>query len=268
MPDSIGWRANWGVIAPSTNTSVQPEFDEMRPRGVTNHHVRIWIPDDPVESDEDFNRLMDNIRLEFDNAILRVMTCNPDYIVMGMSAETFWDGLAKSVELRERVKELSGLGVAMGSDACQAALRCYGDIKRIGVVTPYWPVGDKNVKKFFEDCGFEVVAIKGLKCDSPANIAQVTEDQLRDALVELNEHNVEALVQAGTNLAMARLAGEAEKWLKKPVLAINTATYWYAMRANGMDDIVEGFGSLLTDFRELPKSYLETEAGRSAIAAE
>ena len=268
MPDSIGWRANWGVIAPSTNTSVQPEFDDMRPRGVTNHHVRIWIPDDPVASDDDFNKLMDNIRLEFDNAILRVMTCNPDYIVMGMSAETFWDGLAKSIELRERVKELSGLGVAMGSDACQAALRCYGDIKRIGVVTPYWPVGDKNVKIFFEDCGFEVVAIKGLKCDSPANIAQVTEDQLRDALVELNEHDVEALVQVGTNLAMARLAGEAEKWLKKPVLAINTATYWYAMRANGMDDIIEGFGSLMTDFRSLPESYLQTESGKSAVAAE
>ena len=64
-----------------------------------------------------------------------------------------------------------------------------------------------------------------------------------------------------------RLAGEAERWLKKPVIAINTATYWYAMRANGMDDIVEGFGSLLTDFRELPKSYLETEAGRMAIAS-
>ena len=67
--------------------------------------------------------------------------------------------------------------------------------------------------------------------------------------------------------AMARLAGEAERWLKKPVVAINTATYWYAMRANGMDDIIDGFGSLLTDFRELPKSYLETEAGRKAVAA-
>ena len=266
MTDSIGWRANWAVIAPSTNTSVQPEFDDMRPRGVTNHHVRIWIADEPVHSDEDFNRLMDNIRREFDNAILRVLTCNPDYIVMGMSAETFWDGLSKSIELRERVKELSGLGVAMGSDACQAALKCYGDIKRIGVLTPYWPVGDKNVQKFFEDCGFEVVAIKGLKCESPAMIAQVTEAELRDGLVELNEHGVEALIQCGTNLAMARLAGEAEKWLKKPVLAINTATYWYAMRANGYDDIIEGFGSLMSDYRELPKAYLKSKAGEGAKA--
>ena len=56
MPDSLGWRGNWGVIAPSTNTSVQPEYDDMRPRGITNHHVRIWIPDNPVHSDADFNK--------------------------------------------------------------------------------------------------------------------------------------------------------------------------------------------------------------------
>ena len=69
MPDSLGWRRKFGVIAPSTNTSVQPEYDEMRPAGVTNHHARIHIPDDPVESDADFNALMDNIRREFDQAL-------------------------------------------------------------------------------------------------------------------------------------------------------------------------------------------------------
>lgn len=263
MGDALGWRRKFGVIAPSTNTSVQPEFDDMRPRGVTNHHVRIWIPDDPVESDDDFNKLMVNIRAEFDGAIDRVMTCRPDYIVMGMSAETFWDGLAESERLKKRVIERAKVRAAMGSDACRAALSCYGDIKKIAVVTPYWPVGDKNVHKFFTDCGYQVMAIKGLKCRSPMLIAHVQEDELRQALIELNASGAEALIQVGTNLAMARLAAEAEKWLKKPVIAINTATYWYALRDNGIDDVVEGFGSLMTDFRELPKSYL-----RKAAAAE
>ena len=252
MTDALGWRKKFGVIAPSTNTIVQPEYDEMRPRGVTNHFSRIWIPDDPVESDEDFNRLMENIRRETDSAIERVMTCEPDYMVMGMSSETFWGGLAASIALRERVEALSGLRVAMGSDACQAALKCYGDIRRIAVVTPYWPVGDENVRRFFTDCGFEVVRLTGLKCRSPVQIAHVQEETLRDALVALDGDDVEALVQVGTNLAMARLAGAAETMLNKPVLAINTATYWYALRANGIDDVVEGFGSLLSDYRSLP----------------
>jgi maleate isomerase len=252
MTDSLGWRGLFGVIAPSTNTSVQPEFDDMRPPGITNHFSRIWIPDEPIASDEDFDRLMENIRRELDNAVLRVMTCHPDYLIMGMSSETFWGGLETSIQLRARMEELSGLKVAMGSDACQAALKCYGDIERIAVLTPYWPVGDENVLKFFADCGFEVVRLKGLKCTSPSLIAHVQENELRDALIELDGDDVEAIVQVGTNLAMARLAGEAEGWLDKPVLAINTAIYWYALRSNGISDSVPGFGSLLTDHAELP----------------
>ena len=69
MVDALGWRRKFAVIAPSTNTSVQPEFDDMRPEGVTNHFGRIWIPDDPIHNDEDFEQLMRNIRAEVDNAI-------------------------------------------------------------------------------------------------------------------------------------------------------------------------------------------------------
>ena len=252
MPDALGWRRKLAVIAPSTNTIVQPDFDDMRPRGVTNHFSRVWIPDDPVESDADFIQLMENIRAGIDDAVDRVMTCAPDYLVMGMSSETFWGGLKTSIQLRERLEERSGLRVAMGSDAAEAALRCYGKIKRIGVVTPYWPSGDEMVKKYFEESGLEVVRLKGLKAKSPMLISHITEDQLREALVEVDGPDVDAIVQAGTNLSMARLAGEAERWLNKPVIAINTAIYWYALRSNGIDDVVEGFGSLLTDFRELP----------------
>ena len=44
---------------------------------------------------------------------------------------------------------------------------------------------------------------------------------------------------------MAQLAPELEAHLGKPVIAINTATYWHALRKNGIEDKVEGFGPLL-----------------------
>ena len=248
MVDSLGYRMKFGVIAPSTNTSVQPEFDAMRPLGVSNHFSRIVIPDNPVHSDDDFNALMDNIRETMMQSVDAVMSCSPDYLVMGMSAETFWDGLEGSVELEKRVEKRAGVKVAMGSDACQAALKAFGDIKRIAVITPYMPVGDEQVRRFFTDCGFEVAALKGLKCKSPMLIAHESERTLRDAIIELNDPSVEAIVQVGTNLAMARVAGIAEFWLDKPVIAINTATYWWALRQNGIDDKIQGFGSLLSHY--------------------
>jgi maleate isomerase len=247
MADSLGWRRKFGVIAPSTNTVVQPEFDAMRPAGVTNHFSRIAIPNDPVKNDEDFNQLMVNIRAALMDAVDSVMTASPDYLVMGMSAETFWDGVEGSTELQTRLEQKSGVRVAMGSDACQAALRAYGDIKRIAVLTPYMPVGDTQVRRFFTECGFDVVGLKGLKCSSPQAIAHVSEQELRDGLIELNDPSVEALVQVGTNLATARVAAMAEFWFDKPVIAVNTATYWWALRQNGITDRVEGFGSLLTE---------------------
>ena len=73
----------------------------------------------------------------------------------------------------------------------------------------------------------------------------MSERTLRDCIIELNDPSVDAIVQVGTNLAMARLAAIAEFWLDKPVVAINTATYWWALRQNGIMDKVQGFGSLL-----------------------
>ncbi len=248
MTDALGWRMKFGVIAPSTNTVVQPEFDMMRPRGVTNHFARIHIPNDPLRSDADFEKLIETVDRELLAAVDRVMTCEPGHLIMGMSSETFWGGLDGSERLRERIEARAGVAVTMGSDAARRALRRYGDVRRIAVVTPYMPVADRQVQRFFTDCGFEVINLIGLKCTSPVLIAHVGERELRQAVLSVDGPDVEAIVQVGTNLAMAQLAAAAEIWLGKPVLAINTATYWWALRNNGIADQIDGFGRLLREF--------------------
>ncbi|MEO7403345.1 MAG: hypothetical protein ABIU95_06720 [Burkholderiales bacterium] len=248
MTDSIGYRLKFGVIAPSTNTSVQPEYDSMRPHGVSNHFSRCIIPDTKVTDDKSFMVMLNNIRAAVEPAIEAVMSCSPGHVIMGMSAETFWDGLEGQKKLQKRIEKVSGVDVTMGSDACRAALKTYGKkIKRLGIITPYMPVGDKQVYRFFTDCGFEVVNLLGLKCAGPMVIAHVTKQQLRDAVLQVNKGKVDAVVQVGTNLAMAEVAAMAEFWLDKPVLAINTATYWYALRQNGIKDRMHGWGSLFAN---------------------
>lgn len=247
MADSLGFRRKFGVIAPSTNTSVQPEYDAMRPVGVTNHFSRAVIPDTKVTDDASFMVMLQNIRDATESALDAVMTCAPDHVIMGMSAETFWDGADGAARLKARLEERAGTGVTLGSDACQAALNAYGGIRRIAVVTPYMPVGDRNVQRYFSETGYEVVRLKGLKCPSPMLIAHVSKQQLRDALIELDGPDVDALVQVGTNLAMAEVAAMAEFWLGKPVIAINTATWWHALRTNGINDRMHGFGALLAE---------------------
>src|SRR5437868_1571768 len=146
MPDSLAKRGKFGVLAPSTNTCVQPEFDALRPWGITHHHSRLVIPDSKVTDDASFMAMMDNIRSALFPALESVLTCDPDYVILGMSSETFWDGIEGSNKLQRKLEKTARRGVAMGSDACRAALRAYGrGIRRLGVVTPYMPAGDRQV---------------------------------------------------------------------------------------------------------------------------
>ena len=120
-------------------------------------------------------------------------------------------------------------------------------MRRIAAFSPYQPVADRQVKRFFEEAGFEVVRVTGLRCKSATAIADVGEEELRGVLRDLDGPDVDAIVQAGTNLSMVRLADEAERWLGKPVIAINAATFWHALRACGISDRFAGYGSLLRE---------------------
>ena len=247
MTDSLGWRKKFAVLIPSTNTSVQPEFDALRPKGVTNHVSRIKIPNNPLNSDEDFKKLVDNIAAAQLDAVDSAMSCEPDHIVLGISVETFWGGLAASRKLNAELEAHTKLGVTGGAEACAAAFAALG-VKRIAVLTPYFPVGDKNVQQFFEESGYKVVRIQGLKCASPVLIAHLTKEELRAAASALDGDDVDAVIQVGTNLAFAGLAAKMEAERKKPILAINTAIYWRALRKNGIEDKMTGWGSLLEKF--------------------
>lgn len=251
MVDSLGHRMKFGVVAPSTNTSVQPEYAAMQPPGVTNHFGRIAIPDTKVTDDESFIVMLNNIRHATMDAIDVIKSCDPGYVIMGMSAETFWDGAERADELLKEVEARAGRKVAMGSHACDAAFKAYSQekpIKRIAILTPYMPVGDRNVVKYFQDVGYDVTDIIGLKSPSPMEIAHESPATLRNAIKQLNESNPDAIVQCGTNLACVAVAAEAERWLEKPVIAINSATYWYALRQNGIMDKVYGHGRLLENW--------------------
>ena len=249
MPrDALGHRCKFAVLVPSTNTTVEPEFAALRPPGVTNHTGRIGIPNDPIRSDADFSTLMDRIKAAMVPAVDQLLTCEPDHLILGMSAETFWDGVGGSEALRDRLLARGAPGVTLASDACQAALSAYGNIRRIAVITPYMPVGDTQVRRFFTECGFEVAALKGLRCGSPVLIAHETADTLRQAIAELDAPDIDAIVQVGTNLCMATTAAEAETALGKPVVAINTATYWHALRTRGLGDQIPGYGRLMQHF--------------------
>ena len=248
MTDRLGYRAKFGVLGPSTNTIVQPEFDDMRPAGVTNHYSRIVVQNANAISDETFMAGTMQISENTADAVNGVLTCAPDYLVMGMSAVTFYGGAEGGANWKKMVEDISGLKISVGSESLVAAAAAYGGIKKVAVVSPYYPVANQEVAGYLGDHGIEVVRDICLRCPSWTAIAEVPSSKLDQAMDELNGDDVDALIQVGTNLCMARQAADMEARYQKPVIAINTATYWHALRANNIKDQMSGFGALLEKF--------------------
>lgn len=252
MVDTFGWRCKFGVITPSTNTIVQPDYDDRRPAGVTNHISRMHIPDDPVGSDADFNELIRRIDVALEGALERVLTCRPDHIVLGISAESIWGGGLKPAEdITRRIRAKAGqdMKVTQAAYAFPAALRALGIMPgaTIGLVTPYFPVAAKHLKEYVEAIGYKLGKAVHLSLKSPVLIAHADEPALRQAVKAVDGPEAEAIIQFGANLAFSGVALEAEKWLGKPVLAVNPTTYWHALRGHGIADRLQGFGRLFAE---------------------
>ncbi|MFT2092738.1 hypothetical protein [Paraglaciecola sp. 2405UD69-4] len=248
MQDQQAWRKTFGVLGPSTNTIVQPDFDDMRVPGVTNHYSRIIVEDAQALSDESFMAGTLEISDNTLAAVKGVMTCQPDHLVMGMSAVTFYGGAEGGAKWKQNVEDAAGIQLTMGSESLVAAIQAYGNIKKVAFLSPYYPVANQQVSQYLSDYGIETVRDECLRCPSWTAISQVSERTLVNTLKKLDGDDVDALLQVGTNLSMVRLAAAAELWLDKPVIAINTATYWHALRKNGMQDKVYGFGNLLEKY--------------------
>jgi maleate isomerase len=248
MTDILGWRHCFGVLGPSTNTVVQPDMEAMRPAGVTNHYSRIFTPNAQAVSNETFMAGISVIGQNTLDAVASVMTAEPDSLVMGMSAVTFIGGVAGADAFRRKLEDAGRVKAATGAHACAEALNAYGNIGRIAFMSPYFPAANAEVKRFFQESGYEVVRDSCLECSRWTAIAKVPPNTVRDAFKALDGDDVDAIVQVGTNLSAVKLAAAAELWLGKPVIAINTAIYWQALRMNGIEDKIEGFGRLLAEF--------------------
>lgn len=251
QPDFLEHRRKFGVIIPSTNTTVEYDFWNMifkaGIKGVGFHSAGILISSPKLACDADMLEFLTQFRREIFHTVDSVMTAEPEYIIMGMSLETFFGGWEGNKEFKKEISDRCGLSCATGAEACKFALEKF-NAKNIAVITPYQPIGDKNVVKFFEEIGVSVKRIHGLKCGSATDIAHVPESWCEEVLRKLNGDDIDAIIQCGTNLSMIAVSDRLEQELGKPIIPINAATLWFALRQNGIMDPIPNSTRLLREF--------------------
>lgn len=246
MPDRLGYRAKFGIVVPSTNTVMEPEMHAMAPPGVTCHTARIYLAHPSIRSPEEAQRAAQAFRDALRIAIRDVMTAEPDHLLIGVSALSFMGGVAGWQDFEADLRKSVTVGVTTAAGAVAAALPSLG-AKRIGILSPHPAIFDEHYVRFFTESGYDVIKLHRVDCPTTLAIAMIDEPTIRAALRDLCDAGAEAVVQVGTDLVMTRLADEGERWLGRPVLAVNAAMLWHALRACRLPHRLSGFGSLLCD---------------------
>jgi len=238
MTDALGTRAVIAVLLPATNTMVEPDMASLQATGVTNHAFRFPFPELPM-TPEHLLQLMAP-------AIQMVPACEPDHIVLGYSPEYLPNAAAVAAKLKAELQLASGLEVTTATDAVVSALRTLG-CSSLGIVNPFPESAVAHVVDHFTSEGFHVAAVQALASAQKGKVfsARITAEEIRSAFRAADTAEVDVLLQVGTNLVATSLVEELEQELGKPVVAVNTATYWLALRALGIEESLPRFGSLM-----------------------
>ena len=253
MTDVYGYRLKIGVGTPSVNTGVQVEYDRMRPAGVTNHLARIHVPNlvTSPAADDALAQSVSDLDAALDAAVERVLSCEPAVVVLGVSIEAVYGDPAAGDVIEQRLRDrfdAPDLRLVHAGDAIPAALRAHGiENGPLGLLSPYGEQGEPHLASFVESCGYEMRSVRHLVSPTLVQIAHNPPSVTRPLLDELAGTGVQAIVQFGANLPFGPVAAQAEAELGLPVIAVNTATYWHALRTSGINDQAKGFGQLIAE---------------------
>jgi maleate isomerase len=253
-PDVRSFRRKFGLLVPATNTSMEHELWSILCRnavpGVGLHTANVNTPrprfSDAAELEDYRRQFLGGLAAAVDQALL----AEPHALIMGMSLEHIVSGIdqvrAPVVEMETR----SGLSIAAWHDAAAAALAQFG-AKRIGLLTPFDRAGNNNAARMFEELGFTVVSSLGFSCALALHIAHVPDWAKEKAILEAlatPKNKLDAVVQCGTNMSLIQVSERLEPLIGIPVIGINAALLWYALREHGISEPLHGAGRLLREF--------------------
>ena len=240
---AYGWRGRIGLVAPSTNTTLEPEFNRMAPDGVAVHVSRVFQSGRQGDVSS-YRRMADGIA----TAAKLLTTAEIDVMAFGCTSCTYY---VPPDEIRATMRENSGVPAILTADAVVTALRALG-VKRISVIGPRTDLVTQREIEFLKDENFDVIAAKclglGATEEERRAIGRVPQQVLYRLALTANQKDSEALFISCTQLPTLEMIEPLEKLLRKPVITSNQATFWHSLRTIGYTEAITGYGSLLSAY--------------------
>jgi maleate isomerase len=240
----LGERGRIGMILPAMNTIAEPEIYSLLPKGVTAHTARMYAPVD-INSEDNFVRMCEVGCSNGEKAAQELATAKVDVLAFAFTAGSFFRGAGWDEELAQRMQKAGGAPCIVTSTAAVHAMKTMG-LKRIAVGSPY-EVASPRLKRFMEQKGMKVTKIEGLVLPTAVHVGRQPVDQFEYIARKVDSSDAEGIFVSCTNFATLARIDEFEKKMGKPVITSNQATFWATLRKIGIEDKINGFGSL---FRE------------------
>ena len=125
-----------GVLVPSTNQVVEPDFARLMPQGMTFHTERLWNGDVTPEGGGDGTYLL-RMNDDLERGVRYLASANLDVIAYCCTSGTYHAGtLEYDGELANRIHGESGLPAITAMSASLEALRHVG-ARKISIAGPY-----------------------------------------------------------------------------------------------------------------------------------
>lgn len=229
-------RRHFGVLIPSTNTTVEIEYTRHLPATLQFHVGRCGkggnTPFSP-SLDSDVirqSKLLGDAKVE---AVTLAQT----------SASLFDDDY--DAKVTAQMSANAGVPAISSAVAIGLAVQALG-AKRIGIVTPYSTEVIQSAKRYYETkYGLEVAGMEGFGATDAYAIGKLDANMAFEALRRVDTPAIEVLVVPGGNFPTMPWIAAWERALGKPVITTNQAALWGVLGIMKLNDPLPGLGRLL-----------------------
>ncbi|OZI26296.1 hypothetical protein CAL26_02890 [Bordetella genomosp. 9] len=225
-----------GLIVPSVNAVIEPDYARLGLPGLTFHATRVMLRETTPEGLRAMNAGVAQ-------AAELIASVTPDVVAYACTSGSFIDGEAALASQLESLEAIAGCPVVATSRCIVESLQALG-IERVALATPYLDSVNEAELAFLQSHGFDVVGVEGLGLSGKA-IREVAPDAVAELIRRADRPAAQAVFVSCTDFRALEVAGRMEAELGKPVLTSNQVTLWGILKSLKLRLPVAGHGDLL-----------------------
>jgi maleate isomerase len=229
-------RRHFGVLIPSTNTTVEIEYTNNLPATLQFHIGRCGKGGgSPFSPSKDADVILQS-KLLGDAKV--------EVIALAQTSASLFDD-DYDAKVKALISGNAGVPGVTSAEAVGEAVRALG-FKRVGIVTPYSTAVIESAKRYYEmKYGLTVVGMEGFGATDAYAIGKLDANMAFAGLRRVDKPEIEVLIVPGGNFPTMPWIAPWERALGKPVITTNQAALWAVLGVMKLNNPLPGLGRLL-----------------------